>query len=257
MRPFAAYLFDLDGVIYRGSTLLPMALETVCALDSRAKVAFLTNNAGRHREEFAERLRNMGLPATLDNVFSSGLVAARSLPALGVRTVYLIGMPGLGRELREAGLELREGPPVDAVLVARDTGFTFEKLTIAQQAVLAGARLFATNRDPVYPVEDGLRPGSGPLVAAVETACMQSAKAFGKPEPEMMLFALDHLGVPREDALMIGDRLDTDILCAKRVGVASALVLTGVTSPSAAWAASEEMRPDWVISRLSEVLPSS
>ncbi|GMV35748.1 MAG: hypothetical protein AMXMBFR61_02560 [Fimbriimonadales bacterium] len=257
MRHFAAYLFDLDGVIYRGSMLLAGALETVNTLASRAEVAFLTNNAGRHREEFAERLRGMGLPATRDNVFSSGLVAARTLPRLGVRTVFLVGMPGLARELREAGLELRDGPPVDAVLVARDTEFTFEKLTIAQQAVFAGARLFATNRDPVYPVEDGLMPGSGPIVAAVETATMRSAKTFGKPEPEMIRIALESLGVPREEALMVGDRLDTDILCAKRAGVSSALVLTGVTSAEEAQAAPDEMRPDWVISRLPEVLPSS
>jgi len=257
VRPFSAYLFDLDGVIYRGAMPLPGAVETVNALAGRAKVAFLTNNAGRHRTELSERLRGMGLPASAENVFSSGYVAARELPKLGVRTVFLVGAEGLARTLREEGIELREGPPVDAVLVARDTRFNFDKLTVAQQAVFAGAQLFATNRDPVYPVEDGLRPGCGPIVAAIETACMQTARTFGKPEPDMILMALEYMGVPNEEALMVGDRLDTDILCARRAGVSSVLVLTGVTSAEEAAAAPPDLRPDWVISRLPEVLPSS
>lgn len=234
MRRYEAYLFDLDGVLFRGQTAIQGAAETV---NSLPKVAYLTNNSALHRDQVAEKLTGMGFAATPRQVVTSGYVAARSLAARGVHTVFLVGESGLRRELEEQGIQVVDAPPADAVLVGRDTGFSFQKLVLAQRAVLSGAEFYASNRDATYPVEDGLEPGSGALVAAVETAVGRSAVAFGKPEPEIARLALADLGVMKEQAILVGDRLDTDVECGRRVGMEFALVTTGVTSREEALAA--------------------
>jgi HAD superfamily hydrolase (TIGR01450 family) len=254
MRRFAAYLFDLDGVIYRGRDPLPGAVETVCALAERAKVGFLTNNSALHREDVAARLFGMGLTASVSNIYTSGYVAARRMAERSHRTAMVVGERGLMRELAEQGIESREHAPVDAVVVGRDTGFSFPKLVAAQQAVLSSAAFYATNRDPTYPVEQGVEPGSGCIVAAVAAAVEREPEVFGKPEPDIAALALAEAGVEPGEGLLVGDRLDTDILCGRRAGVATAVVLTGVTDRQMAEQAPEEMRPDFVISRLPELL---
>ncbi len=250
MRRYAAYLFDLDGVIYRGKTPLPGAVEAVNTLARSSKIAFLTNNSALHRSEFVQRLTMMGIRANAGwkpalqkqsdpcnagfqpalEVFTSGYVAACRLEERGYRRVFVVGESGLVDELREKGLEVVKGPPCDAVIVGRDTGFTFEKLVLANRAIRDGAAFFASNRDVTYPVEDGLEPGAGAIVAAVAASVEREPESFGKPSPAMARFVLEALGVTASDALLVGDRLDTDIECARRAGIDSALVLTGVTT---------------------------
>lgn len=251
MRRYAAYLFDLDGVLFRGNTPIPDAVKAVNALHGHAKIAYITNNSALHRDDVAARLRIMGYPADVGQVYTSGYVTARHMAEVGCTSAYVIGEQGLLRELADQGIRACD-PPADAVVIGRDTGFTFDKLVIAQKAILAGARFLASNRDGSYPVEEGLEPGAGALVAAVEACVGKSPTVFGKPHPVIALLALNELGVSGRDALMVGDRVDTDIVCAHRAGMSAALVLTGVTASAEGLCGDEA--PDYVLETMTELL---
>jgi 4-nitrophenyl phosphatase len=232
MKQYKAYLLDLDGTVYRGSEVIPEAVTFIQYLRAEGiPFLYLTNNSSAAPEQVAERLTSMGLPTTGDEVYTSGMAAASYLaerePA--GTPVYVIGEEGLRGELERRGFRLTEKQP-RYVIVGIDRSFSYQKLTVAASAIREGAKLIATNRDAALPTEKGLFPGNGSLVAAVSVASGASPVVIGKPEPIIVRYALERLGVDAADTLIVGDNLHTDIDAGANSGLDSLLVLTGYSS---------------------------
>jgi HAD superfamily hydrolase (TIGR01457 family) len=227
---YDAFLFDLDGVLYRGSEVVPGAPEAIARLRAENKhVAFVTNNSGRTPDVVAGLLNGFGIAAASVEVETSALVTAHELAARGVTEAFVVGEEGILAALRDAGIALA-GPGADrteAVVVGWDRQVDYEKLCRASLLVQRGAVLFATNADASYPAADGNWPGAGALLAAIETTTGARAEVFGKPQPPIMLAALERAG--GGTPLVIGDRIETDIAGAAGLGWDSLLVLTGIT----------------------------
>ena len=229
---YDAFLFDLDGVLYRGASPVPHAAESLARLRALGKgVAFVTNNSGRPPAEVAERLRDVGVDASPDEVETSALTTASILADRGVGRVFVVGEAGLIAALTDAGIEVAPGEPeaVDAVVVGWDRGADYAKLRTASVLVQRGAALIATNPDPSFPAADGTAwPGAGALLAAIETTTGVRGEVIGKPFPPVLRAALERAGGGRP--LLVGDRLDTDIAGAAGLGWDSMLVLTGIAT---------------------------
>ena len=233
-------LVDLDGVVYRGPQPVPGMPELLMQRAADGDIiVYVTNNSRWHRSEYLERLHGMGAPATLDRILTSARGTALAMAGLveRPRCTMVFGGPGLGRELRDAGLRTvaatRRGLAAnpDAVVVGVDFGLDYERLSIAAEAVRAGAFFAATNRDPVFPGPDGLQAGAGSMVAALAVAAGREPDlVMGKPEPGLLRAAAEVAGLPVEDAVVIGDGLGTDIRAAHAVGARSVLMLTGVST---------------------------
>ncbi len=254
--PYRGFIFDLDGTVYRGERLLPGAKGVVSALrEAGRQVCFLSNKPIASREDYAAKLTRLGVPTEVDEVINSSYVLARHLAreAPGARC-FVIGEPPLVAELERAGLAPVDGPRVDYVVVAFDRTFDYRKLDVALQAVKRhGARLIGTNPDRTCPTEDGEIPDAAGMIGAVEgvTGCRVDP-IVGKPSPIMLRVALERLGLEARDCAVVGDRLETDIAMGKAAGLATILVLTGITPPGdpaiARW------RPDHVLASLEEIL---
>lgn len=254
---YSTFLLDLDGVVYRGAHLLPGAREFVDWADANGKqVVFLSNNSFATVAEVATKLAGLGIPHPEGRTMTAGQAAALAIAEQfpGGR-VYALTVPSVATMLEGAGLQVvwRErvdGPTPDAVLVGLDRTLTYERLSRALRAVLNGALFYAVNRDPRLPVEDGFEPGTGAIVAAVEYASRVSPIVIGKPAPGIVTQALHHLGASAENTLMIGDGLDLDIVAGHAAGVATALVLTGLTNTQEAQSAHGKRRPQYVYADL-------
>lgn len=228
-------VFDLDGTIYRGEALIPGAREALEALAAAGiGRVFLSNKPLERPGAYAAKLTRLGVPTGDREVINSSRVLAaylqRNLP--GAR-LFVVGEPPLKEELAEAGLSVVEDTPeVDAVILAFDRTFDYRKLNLAFQAVkFHGARLFATNADRSCPVDGGEIPDAAGMIAAVEATTGRKVELVaGKPSPLVVEAALGLLGVEAQEALMVGDRLETDMAMGRAAGLATALVLTGVTS---------------------------
>ncbi len=259
------FVFDLDGVLYLGETAIPHAAEAVTRLtESGRRVYFLTNNSGRTRRDYVEKLARVnGLTVAEGAIYTSAYTTALYLKARGAagRSVFVIGEAGLAREMAEAGglvpVTAADAVPhtdIDYVVVGIDKQFTYDKLRYAHAAITRGhAQFLATNRDSTFPMEDGEIPGGGSLVAALATATGREPMTIGKPEThgyEALLRAAD---VPAARSVMIGDRLDTDIATGNRAGAHTVLVLTGVTGAEAAREAPPAWRPERIIGDLREL----
>jgi HAD superfamily hydrolase (TIGR01450 family) len=247
--PHRGWLFDLDGTVYLGEALLPGAAETIAALraDGR-RVAFLSNKPLYTREDYAEKLTRLGIPTTTEEVINSSIVLARHLRTLDPGApVFVIGEPPLIGELREHGFEVRDDPEVRWVVIAFDRTFDYAKLNTALQAVgRHGARLIATNPDRTCPVEGGEIPDCAGMIAAVEAVTSKRVEAVvGKPSPIILEVALEALGVRAGDCVIVGDRIETDIVMGKRLGLATVLVLSGITRAGDPRIA--ELAPDLVL----------
>jgi 4-nitrophenyl phosphatase len=256
-------IFDLDGVLYRGEAPMPGAVATVERLRaSGRRVTYATNNSTRTRAEYVARLRGFGLPCDLEDVVTSAYATARYLQgrALRPKDPLIIGADGLRAELREAGVvdgehavpslgggSLRS--PADMVIVGLDPSFTYDALAEGQRALLVGAPFIAANKDLRYPVEGRLLPGAGAIVAALEAATGRVAVCVGKPEPFMFQEALRRAGVRGDEAMVVGDSLETDVLAAHRIGATGVLILTGVTT-EASLASANGVVADHVVDRL-------
>lgn len=253
---FDGVLADLDGVVYTG----PSAIEGACeALDKLAEegksLAYVTNNASRSSEEVASHLRELGAPATAEQVFGSAMAGAellaRQVPAGA--TVLVVGSQILADSVRAQGLVVvsaSDGQP-DAVIQGFSPSLGWKDLAEASYAIQAGAIWIATNLDMTLPQERGFAPGNGAMVAAITTATGRSPLAAGKPETALFETAARHSGVERP--LVVGDRLDTDILGGNRAGMDTVLVLTGVDTPQTALAACVDERPKYLIRTLGDL----
>ncbi len=249
-----AVVLDLDGVVYRGRERLPGAVEFLAWLRERGvPFAFLTNNSTRTPRQYVDHLRGLGIHVEEGQVVTSALCAAALLRRWNLRgPVLVVGGEGLREAVRQAGYELTEDGQAEAVVVGLDTGLTYARLRTACSALLRGARFVATNLDPVLPVEGELWPGAGALVAALRTATGREPVCAGKPEPHPFQMALHRLGARPQDTLMVGDQIATDVAGAARLGMRTALVLTGVAS--AEEVERSPVRPQVVVQDLAELL---
>jgi len=257
-RVYGGYV-DLDGTLYIGEDPLPGATETVALLrDAGARLVFVTNNPLRLPADYVRKLRRLGFDVADGDVVSSTdvLVAYLRTHHADAR-LFAIAEPLVIQLLVSSGFRMTADPDqTDVVVVSWDRGFHYDKLRLGFLAVRAGARIVATNPDPYCPTPDGGLPDCGAILAALEAASGRRADAVvGKPSALMAAAAMERLGSSPADTLVVGDRLETDVRMARSAGLASALVLTGVTAvpPSPL----EPMRPDFVIGSVRDLVGDS
>lgn len=226
-------ILDLDGCVWIGETPTPGAAEAVGELRAAGKrIVFLTNDGRRSPEEYVRKLWALGMQASLEEVVTAGAAIQYRLAERERTTAYVIGSPAIHRHVTEAGHRVlndtgRAGEAAIVVVASHDQ-FDYAELRGATQAILAGAELIGANRDRTFPREDGMWPGTGAILAALEYAGETTAQIVGKPEAQIFQVALDRLGGGR--TLVVGDRLDADLTGAAAAGLGAAIVLTGATS---------------------------
>jgi HAD superfamily hydrolase (TIGR01450 family) len=243
LRRYDHVLLDLDGCVYLGEELIPGAADALAELRAAGKaVMFLTNDARRTPEEYVRKLWSLGLRASLEEIVTAGAAIQYVLAGRErATTAFVIGAPSIFRHVTDAGWHVVNGtedaPTAELVVIAGHDGFRFEELRDATQAALAGAELIAAGRDRTFPTAEGIWPGTGAIVAALEYATERSARSVGKPDRLMFDTALDRL--PPGRVLVVGDRLDSDLAGAAAAGLDGAIVLSGVTTRAEAEAATE------------------
>lgn len=225
------FLIDMDGVVYRGSELIPGAVEFISLLQAQKfPFMFMTNNSQRTPMDIATRLQRMGFPVDQDHVFTSAQATASYLSQQKKNaTAYVIGEGGLLTALDKVGIAIVDHNP-DYVVVGEGRTGSAEVFDKAVQLVLDGARLIATNLDPNCPTQNGgIRPGCGAITKLIEEATGLRAFSPGKPNPFMFRAARKRLGLATGETIMIGDTMETDILGATQLGFRAILVLSGGT----------------------------
>jgi 4-nitrophenyl phosphatase len=253
-----ALLIDLDGVVYTGREPIAGAAGFIAEARRRGLPFLLvTNNSTTSPEQVADRLHGMHVEVEPSQILTSAQAAVAYVRthSPGVTRVRVVGEAGLREAAEAEGLEVVDGPDgrVDWVVAGLDRAFDYAKLTSATRAILDGARFLATNADALLPVEGGnVLPGAGTIVAAIQTATAVEPIVVGKPEPGLFEHGLRRLGGLRPpDVAMIGDRLDTDVVGARRAGLRSVLVLSGVTTTREIEAS--PVKPDAVVPDLAAV----
>lgn len=254
---FDGFLIDLDGVVWIGREVVPGAVEALrTLLDDGKEIVFVTNNPGRPASTYAERLGEIGVKVDAERVVTAGEVTAR-LAAGAPRAAdgaFAIGAPAFHETVAGAGLRVlagESGRAAGVIVVSGHRGFDYEELLTATRALQGGAALYATSRDPTLPMPGGAWPGTGAVLAAVETASGATAEIGGKPEPH--LFEQARALMPEaERVAMVGDRISSDIEGGRRAGLATVLVLSGATSREEAERA--ERAPDHVVADLAALL---
>jgi 4-nitrophenyl phosphatase len=252
-----AVIFDLDGTLYRGKTPVPGAAETLEALRGRGvKALFLTNAATRSRANVAAKLNGMGLRAKKEEVYCGAYLLARYIAQnhKGKR-VYVVGEQGIFDELKEAGLiaaadEEAVAGKAGIVAVGLDRKFTYDKLAKAYLALKRGAVFLVSNTDVTFPTEEGELPGAGGMVAAIERVSGKRPHVVGKPNPYVLELIEKEHRLKKEEILVVGDRLETDISFAKNCGIRSALVLSGASKKSDI----RDLHPDYVFLSVRELI---
>jgi glycerol-1-phosphatase len=254
---FDGFLVDLDGVVWVGGEFVPGAVKALRELHEAGKeTVFVTNNPARPPSTYVERLREAGVPVEDGRVVTAG-VATAGLAAGRLEngaSAFVIGAPAFHDSVAAAGLGLLKGEAAreaDAVIVSGHRGFDYEELLTATLALQNGAALFATSRDPTLPMPDGAWPGTGSILAAVETASGARAEIGGKPERHLFDRARALIGDATRVA-MVGDRLASDIDGGRRAGLTTILVLSGATSRDQA--AGADPAPDLVVDDLAALL---
>jgi phosphoglycolate/pyridoxal phosphate phosphatase family enzyme len=242
-RLYQGYIFDLDGTLYLGNSLLLGAAYTIKALRAAGcKVAFVSNNPTYTREQIADKLNRLGIPVYPQDVVHSSFVLVNYLQKRAPECrVFPIGEKALQDELIAGGFEIvRDPQKIDFVIASFDRNFNYDKLQIAFDAVRAGAHLIATNADRFCPVKGGGQPDAAAVIAAIEACTNTKVEVVvGKPSSIMARAALEVIDLPSDQVLIIGDRLETDIVMGKQAGIATALVLTGATK-------FEDLRPEGI-----------
>jgi len=231
LRNRNGFICDMDGVIYHGNKLLPGVKEFVKWLYKENKrFLFLTNSSERSPRELKQKLGRMGLDVDESHFYTSALATARFISSQSPGcSAYVIGAPGLMNALYDAGITMNDVNP-DYVIVGETTNYNYESIVNAVSMVRNGARLIGTNPDITGPSERGVVPACGSLISPIEQATGKKAYFVGKPNPLMMRTGLQILGVHSEEAAMIGDRMDTDIIAGIESGLKTVLVLSGVTA---------------------------
>jgi glycerol 3-phosphatase-2 len=252
---FDGFLVDLDGVVWIGREPIPGSAEALRALLEEGKrVVFVTNNPGKPPAAYADRLRELGVEVDEAQVVTAGMVAARLAgEAAGGGSAFVIGAPALKEMVAATGATLLEGEAAwkaDVVVVSGHRGFDYGELLAAKRALDAGAALVATSHDPTMPYPGGELPGTGSILAAVETASGRRAEIAGKPERHLFEMAIEAAG--GRALAMVGDRVSSDIAGGHAAGLETILVLSGTTSRDEA--ASADPAPDHVVDSLADLL---
>ena len=226
----SGFIIDMDGVIYHGNKLLPGVTEFLAWLEnSGKKYLFLTNSPERTPKELHEKLKRLGINVGEDHFYTSALATASFLANQKPNgSAYIIGDAGLIHAMYSVGYTVNNVNP-DYVVVGDTHSYNFEKIELAVNLVIRGAKLIGTNPDVSGPVENGITPSTKALIAPIEIASGKKAYFVGKPNPLMMRIALKRLGVKREDAIVIGDRMDTDVRCGLESEIDTLLVLSGIS----------------------------
>ena len=225
------FICDMDGVIYHGNKILPGVAEFISWLQREGKEClFLTNNSGSTPRELQQKLARMGLEVPEQHFYTSALATAAFLKEQSPGcSVYAIGEAGLFNALYDAGITMNDVNP-DYVVMGEGKAYSLDTLTKATNLVLKGARLIGANSDVSGPIENGITPACRALVAPIEMATGIQAYFCGKPNPLMMRTGLKLLGCHSGEAVMVGDRMDTDIISGLESGMSTVLVLSGVST---------------------------
>jgi NagD protein len=229
-EPQKSYLIDMDGVLVSGRTLIPGAGRFIERLKARGvEYLVLTNNSIYTPRDLAHRLQAVGLDIPVERIFTSAMATARFLQSQKPNgTAFVIGESGLTEAIHSVGYIITDHDP-DYVVLGETHSYNLGLITKAIRLVADGARFIATNPDPSGPSEGGLVPACGAMAALIERASGISPFFVGKPNPWMMRSALNYLDVHSENTVMIGDRMDTDIVAGVESGMETILVLSGVT----------------------------
>lgn len=231
-----ALLLDMDGVVWRDAEPigdLPTIMNKIAA--KGLQTAFVTNNATKTVEQYQEKFRGFGVEIPAERIHTSSKVAARILaqehPERG--NIFIIGERGLREAMQDEGFQISDSKPL-AVVVGLDRELTYAKLSAATQLIRAGAAFIGTNPDRTLPSPNGQVPGAGSTLAALEASTEIKPTIIGKPERALLDSALEQLGIEPSDALMVGDRVETDVAAGQKTGCHTALLLSGVTSEAVA-----------------------
>ena len=257
-QPLRGFIFDMDGTVYLSDRAIPGAVRTIATLRERGfKVIFISNKPLEPGSAYAAKLTRLGIPTEPREVITSGHVLSQHLSQIapGAR-VFVIGEPPLLEEVRQAGLQLTGEPAqVDFVVAAFDRTFDYRKWNIAFQAIkFHGAHFVATNSDRTCPVDGGEIPDCAGIIAALEVTTGKKVEWIaGKPSPIMVRTIAARLGIPIHQCLVVGDRLETDMVMGREAGAHTALVLTGVTRREHLMDA--QIQPDYVLESIEDILP--
>ncbi|MGB9700348.1 MAG: HAD-IIA family hydrolase [Thermodesulfobacteriota bacterium] len=253
---FGGYIFDLDGTIYRGERLIPGAQEVIQRLKKLGRrIVYLSNKPLQTREDYAAKLTRLGIPTEPKEVINSSYVMARWLGQHAPRaTIFVIGELPLIKEMENQGFRLSENPAqIDYVIASFDRTFDYRKLNIAFQALKRGAHFVATNPDRSCPVEGGEIPDCAAIIGAIEGATGKKVETIvGKPSEITIQVAVETMHLKPPDCLLVGDRLETDMAMGKKAGMATALVLTGVTKRE--FIRQSPWRPDFIWESVADIL---
>jgi 4-nitrophenyl phosphatase len=250
LKDIRALVIDADGVLWRGRQPLPGVSAFFDFLHARhIPYVIATNNSARPESDVVEKLARYGTPIEENDVLTSSLAAALSLPRLApnARRVLVVGGEWLATVLTRAGYQIVDRD-ADVVIAGIDMNLTYDKLRRATLEIRRGAKFIGTNADKTFPSEEGIIPGAGSILAALQAASDTAPIVIGKPERLMFDIAVEKMGAAPETTATLGDRLETDIEGGRRAGLRSILVMTGVTTP--ATLAQSSIRPDWVFDDL-------
>jgi arabinose operon protein AraL len=255
---FRGFIFDLDGTVYLSDKLILGADRVIRLLREKGrKVVFLSNKPIQTREDYASKLTRLGIPTQPNEVINSTLVMANYLKRNAPNAkLFVVGETPFIEELKRAGFNISEDPvEIEYVVVAFDRTFDYRKLNIAYQAIKLGAHFVATNPDRTCPVEEGEIPDCAGMIAAIEAVTQRKVEVIvGKPSPFIIQAALEVMGLRPEDCILIGDRLETDIKMGKEAGIATGIVLTGVTNEETLREIKHTaIQPDFVFQTIADV----
>ncbi len=252
-----AFVFDMDGVMYRGGQLIDGAAEAVATVRNLGlPLFFVTNNSREAPLELAAKLQQMGVDAGPEEIISAVVATVEYLKRLDPSpdSVLVLGGVGLAANIEAAGFSLAsfdDDEPIDVVVAGCDFGLTYDRLARATRGlVMHDAAYIAVNQDSLLPMSNGPMPGAGAIVGALSAATGLEPLVVGKPSPHLFNLAAERSGVAPEDLVILGDLLDADIAGANAIGATGVLVLTGSTTRAAAEAAEGELRPDLVVDNL-------
>ncbi len=238
LRDLKLAIFDLDGVVYRGKELIPNVDLIIKKLkELSVEVVYNSNNSTITRQMYVEKLERMNIESNIRDFYTSASITAAEITKVkNGADIFIIGEVGLRKELEAMGhhviTEENEISKIDFVIAGLDRGFNYNKLAVAQRCILKhGAKFYATNADSTLPSEQGLMPGAGVMINAVETCTsMPPVKIFGKPNPFGIHSILEDRNINPKNSCIFGDRLNTDILAGNRAGIKTITILTGVAT---------------------------
>lgn len=257
LSDYEAIFVDMDGVVVMSSQLIPGSTDALVELRNFGDVFILSNNSTRTREKFSENLSDLGIDLPPGSIINSAFVLAKYLEERrGPTKTFVVGEEGLGRELELEGHEIVEPAKAEVIAVGMDRNINYDKLDDALTGLLSGAEFYATNNDKTFPTPDGESPGAGASVGAIQGMGFEPERVVGKPSSTAAEIAMEVAGTSNPgDCLVIGDRLETDILMAETAEMDSALVMTGVESRESL--EKSELKPTYVFEDLQDLLASN